>query len=123
MNSEPRSRRIPLVAILTGVLFALLALVVIVFIASATVTGSATLPNGSDVGITTKGLGFGVASNQNETRIEAGGYVVEVDEKLTVRVNGSEVGMLDEEPKHYDLVIDSEGLQMRSAERTVARIK
>ena len=122
MNQASGKRRVPLVGILAACLFCLMASVVAVFVATASVTGSATLPNGSNVGITAK-RGFGVSSNGGETRIEAGGYVVEVDDNLVLSVNGSEMGKLDEEPKRYDLTVDAEGLQIRCAERIVAQVR
>lgn len=123
MHQASRKRRIPLAGILAALIFCLMASVVVIFVATVSVSGSATLPNGSNVGITTKGMGFGVASNNRETRIEAGGYVIEVDDELVLTVNGSEVGKLDDEPKNYDLTVGSEGLQIRSAERIIARVK
>ena len=125
MGQESRKRRFPLAGVLAVLLFGLFASAVLVLVANAKLTGSATLPNGSNVGITTKGfgMGFGVATNKTETCIEAGGYVVKVDDKLTLMVNGSAVGKLDVEPKSYDLTVDSEGLRIRCAERIVAHVK
>lgn len=123
MHQESRKRKIPLFGILAALLFVLFATVVLVFLATASVTGSATLPNGSNIGITTKGLGFGVTSDKKETRIEAGGYVVEIDDKLTLMVNGAEVTTLDGQPQNYDLVVDAEGLRITSADRIVAQVK
>jgi hypothetical protein len=123
LQERSHKRKIPLVGILAALLLGLLASGVLVFIATASVTGSATLPNGSRVGINTKGLGFGVASNKKETRIEAGGYVVEVDDDLRLKVNGIEVAVLEDEPKDYDLIVNSNGLEMRCAESIVAKVR
>ena len=124
MHSASRTGKIPPVGILAALLIGLLA---IVLVTTVSVTGAATLPNGSIVEITTrfttKGIGFGVSSNNSETCIEAGGYVVEVDDNLILTVNGTEVGKLDDEPKNYDLVVNPVGLLITCAERTVARVR
>ena len=85
-------------------------------------SGSAKLPNGSHVGITTK-WGFGVNANQNTTRIEAGKYVVVVNDDLTVSINDERVGVLKQEPMNYDLIVNSVGLKMSCAEGIIAQLE
>lgn len=123
MHEEPRKKKLPLVGILAVLLLVLLVSVVGIAIATATVSGSATLPNGSSIGITTRGLGFGVSSSQDKTRIEAGGYVVVVDDDLKLMVNGKAVATLDDEPKNYQLTVDADGLRITCKERTVAHVE
>ena len=123
MNEPETSKnRVSLFAILAALVPCVIVALFALFLATASVTGSATLPNGSSVGITTK-WGFAVSSKDTATRIEAGSYVVEVAEDLTVNVNGTEVGVLDTEPKSYQLVVNASGLEMSCAEGVVARLE
>ena len=122
MNHSSRKKRLPLAGILVSVLLCLVASAVALVLATATVSGSATLPNGSQVGITTK-WGFAVSANDDITRIEAGSYVVEVDGDLEVQVNGTQVGVLKQQPMTYDLVVNAAGLRMSCAEGIVAQLK
>jgi len=123
MNQPPpRKKRLPVVGILVSVFLCLVTSAVALVLATATVSGSATLPNGSQVGITTK-WGFGVSANADTTRIEAGSYVVDVDEDLNVHVNGTQVGVLEQQPMNYDLVVNAAGLRMSCAEGIVAQLK
>ncbi len=113
----------PSIVIIIAALF-LLILVVggVAVLRSITVSGSATLQDGSQVAISSTGLGFSVSSkNSGSTEINAGGYVVRFLDRQ-VNVNGVNVGLLSDEAKDYQLVINRGGLKLTSDDGVVAAV-
>jgi len=108
------SKRGPsIVTISLLLLFLLLLLGLGWVLATATVSGTATLPNGVIVDIATGCRGFSVAETSQNTEIEIAGRTFEFSVS-TIVVDGVEVGAIDDSVKRMALTANQEGVTLIS---------
>lgn len=98
-----------------GLLLLLLLFAGFVFVASfATVSGSASLPNGANLTIQARG-GFGVSETAEETRISYNDNEIRFT-KTEIWVDGTRVGLLDSDVQLWQLKEDEQGAPVLSSE-------
>jgi len=112
-------RELPIAAILLLFLLFLLLVGLGMVLATATVSGTAALPNGVIVDIATGFRGFSVAETSQNTEIEIAGRTFEFSES-TIVVDGVEVGAIDDSVKRMALTANHEGVTLISDCKTIA---
>ena len=113
-----QKRKLPIAAILTLPLILFLIGGLWMLFASISVSGSATLPNGAPSAISGNALGFSVAGNDECTKVEIAGCVIEFGISM-ISVDGVEVGSLDDDVERVALTANRDGVQITSDGRTI----
>ena len=86
VTAKPK-RKLSLIVLVIPLLLLVIAGIA-VFVASVTLSGKATLPNGVPVAVSADVRGFSVATDDESTTIESAGRVVRFDER-TIYVDGA----------------------------------
>lgn len=102
---EQAKRRLSLNAILVSLLILCLLGGLWLLISSISVSGTATLPNGVPVAISSGISGYSASNNDEFTRIEIAGYKLEFDNSR-IQVDGVEVGAIDDSMTQIRVIAD-----------------
>ena len=109
--STSQSREFPTTAVVLLLVLLLLVGGIVFLFATVSISGTAALPNGKSVSITSGPGGFAVAENRARTNIDLGGRRFEFN-AATVVVDGITIGMIDDSTEQISLSNTRKGVSL-----------